>query len=81
MKEYVFGKPLGHYAKSRNDIDGANFSSKFSPWLANGSLSVNTVYHSVLEAEDKLGGKSASVNKFIDELLWRDFCWFWSMRN
>jgi deoxyribodipyrimidine photo-lyase len=31
---------IQHYDKTRNYLDGENFASKLSPWIANGTLSV-----------------------------------------
>ena len=38
---------VNNYADTRNDLMGADYSSKFSPWLANGSLSVKQIYHQI----------------------------------
>ena len=44
--EYYFWetKKLGVYKLTRNGLIGKDFSSKFSPWLANGSISTKTIY-------------------------------------
>ena len=40
LEEYVHTKrAVSKYASTRNDLIGANYSSKLSPWLANGSIS------------------------------------------
>ena len=38
-------KAVRFYNDRRNNLKGLNFSSKISPWLANGSLSIRYVYH------------------------------------
>jgi deoxyribodipyrimidine photo-lyase len=38
-------KALITYKETRNGLMGVDYSSKLSPWLANGSLSVRYVYH------------------------------------
>ncbi len=60
------------YKDTRNELIGADYSSKFSAWLANGSLSPRHIYHEVLkyEAERK---KNDSTYWMIFELLWRDY--------
>ena len=59
---------------------GADYSSKFSPWLANGSISVKQIYHAVklYESQNNLSKQqSESLNHFISELYWRDFFRFY----
>lgn len=74
-------KSLGHYDKTRNDILGLdNISSKLSPWIANGSISVRYVYWMAKVFEDE-NGKSQAIDRFIDVLLWRDFSHFWCLRH
>jgi deoxyribodipyrimidine photo-lyase len=41
MNEYIMSKKsVGHYAETRNNLIGSEYSSKLSPWLGNGSISV-----------------------------------------
>jgi deoxyribodipyrimidine photo-lyase len=40
---------LGNYKKTRNNLDGEDFSSKLSPWFASGSLSARLAYYKTLE--------------------------------
>ena len=81
LEEYIFGtKSISHYAKTRNALDGLNFASKLSPWIANGTLSIRKVYHEALRFEKEFGHE-ASVKKFIDELFWRDFARFYCLKN
>ena len=80
-KEYIWETmSVGHYATTRNEIMGANYSSKISPWLACGALSVRYVFYETIEYEDTYF-KVESTQKFIDELLWRDFCKFWCLKH
>jgi len=45
LREYIFEtKSVGNYALTRNQLIGANYSSKFSPWLASGALSPRYIY-------------------------------------
>ena len=37
--------------KDRNGFVGVNFSSKLSPWIANGCLSIRKVYEAVKDKE------------------------------
>jgi len=66
---------LKRYKETRNQMLGANYSSKFSPWLANGSLSPRYIYHEVKKYENQKV-KNDSTYWLIFELLWRDYFHF-----
>jgi len=63
---------LKNYKETRNGMLGADYSSKFSPWLANGSISPRYIYQEVKKYEDQRV-KNDSTYWLIFELLWRDF--------
>ena len=44
---------LTHYKKTRNGLIGIDYSSKFSPWLANGSISARTIYEESRNTKSK----------------------------
>jgi deoxyribodipyrimidine photo-lyase len=80
IEEYILTKrSVRHYNDTRNNLIGSEYSSKLSPWLANGSISIREVYWKVKEFE-KSHGANESTKVFIDELFWRDFYRFWCMR-
>lgn len=80
MNEYIFGKKsVGHYNDTRNHLRGSEYSSKLSPWLANGCLSARKVYFATHEFM-KVHRSNESTRVFIDELFWRDFNKYWFMR-
>ncbi|MEM6449443.1 MAG: DASH family cryptochrome [Cyanobacteria bacterium P01_D01_bin.105] len=60
------------YKETRNGMLGADYSSKFSPWLANGSLSPRTIYEEVKKYE-RQRKKNNSTYWMIFELIWRDY--------
>lgn len=60
------------YKETRNGLIGGAYSTKFSPWLAQGCLSPKTIYHEVKKFESIYGGNK-STYWVIFELLWRDF--------
>lgn len=60
------------YKETRNEMLGADYSSKFSPWLANGSLSPRKVYEEVQKYERERR-KNNSTYWMIFELIWRDY--------
>lgn len=73
LKDYFFTtKKLGFYKKTRNGLVGKDYSSKFSPWLANGSISAKTIYWQVKKFE-KEHYKNQSTYWLIFELIWRDY--------
>lgn len=70
---------LRRYKETRNGLLGANYSSKFSAWLANGSISPRTIYEEVKRYEsERLSNESTYWLVF--ELLWRDYFRFLSLK-
>jgi deoxyribodipyrimidine photo-lyase len=63
---------LKSYKETRNGMLGANYSSKFSPWLALGCLSPRYIHHQV-EAYESQRIRNDSTYWMIFELLWRDY--------
>ena len=81
LHNYFFEtKKLGFYKKTRNGLIGTDYSSKFSPWLANGSLSATTIYWNVKKfEEDEI--KNQSTYWLIFELIWRDYFKYISLKH
>jgi len=63
---------LANYKETRNGLMGADYSSKFSPWLALGCISPRTIYAMVKEFESR-NGANDSTYWLIFELIWRDY--------
>lgn len=63
---------LSTYKETRNGMVGADYSSKFSPWLVLGCISAKTIYSEVKKYESKFGSNS-STYWLIFELMWRDY--------
>jgi deoxyribodipyrimidine photo-lyase len=81
LDNYFFEtKKLGFYKKTRNGLIGTDFSSKFSPWLANGSLSPRTIYWEIKKFE-KEHVKNESTYWLIFELIWRDYFKYISLKH
>lgn len=59
---------------------GEDYSSKFSPWLANGSLSSKTIYWRIKEYEAEFGANQ-STYWLIFELIWRDYFKYISIKH
>jgi deoxyribodipyrimidine photo-lyase len=71
---------LSFYKLTRNGLIGADFSSKFSPWLANGSISAKTIYWEIKKYERQVE-KNDSTYWLIFELIWRDYFKYVSLKN
>jgi deoxyribodipyrimidine photo-lyase len=73
LKDYFWQKNcLQEYKQTRNGMLGADYSSKFSAWLALGCLSPRYIYEQVREYE-AAREKNDSTYWLVFELLWRDF--------
>ena len=59
---------------------GENYSSKFSPWLANGSLSARQIYWKIKDFEQQFYANQSTYWLFF-ELIWRDFFKFISLKH
>jgi len=73
-------KKLSYYKNTRNGLVGTDYSSKFSAWLANGSLSPRMIYHEVKKYEAEIV-KNQSTYWLIFELIWRDFFKYISLKH
>ncbi|MFD1064359.1 DASH family cryptochrome [Winogradskyella litorisediminis] len=81
LKHYFFEtKKLGVYKKTRNGLVGVDYSSKFSAWLANGSISARTIYWKVKDFESK-HFSNQSTYWLIFELIWRDYFKYVSLKH
>ena len=73
LEHYFFKtQSLSNYKETRNGLIGADYSSKFSPWLALGCVSPRWIYHQVKEYE-RIHGANESTYWLVFELLWRDY--------
>jgi deoxyribodipyrimidine photo-lyase len=73
-------KKLSVYKLTRNGLLGTDFSSKFSPWLANGAISAKTIYWEIIKYEKEIE-KNDSTYWLIFELIWRDYFKYISIKN
>lgn len=81
LNDYFFNtKKLGFYKKTRNGLAGVDYSSKFSPWLANGCISARTIYWKIKQFE-KEHFKNQSTYWLIFELIWRDYFKYVSLKH
>ena len=78
--DYIWDRKLvSTYKNTRNQLLGESYSSKFSPWLALGSLSPRLIYDEVKKFEN-LVQRNISTYWLIFELLWRDYFRFVAMK-
>lgn len=73
-------KKLQYYKKTRNGLLGTDYSSKFSAWLANGSISAVSIYHQVKKFESEVR-KNKDTYWLIFELIWRDYFKYISLKH
>lgn len=64
---------IGRYDDTRNQMLGEAFSTKFSPWLANGSLSARQIWAAIDDYDATHGARSKGAMQLRLELLWRDY--------
>lgn len=80
LRSYAWEREaLSHYRTTRNGLLGADFSSKLSPWLAQGSLSPRRVVAEVRRFEATVV-RNDSTYWLVFELLWREF-YRWVLRR
>ncbi|MGC3874678.1 DASH family cryptochrome [Halomonas sp. GXIMD04776] len=69
---YFSGPAASRYKETRNALEGWKNSSKFSAWLANGSLSVREVIAHLRRFEQEVESNESTYWIYF-ELLWREF--------
>ena len=74
LHDYAVARHLiGRYDDTRNELLGEAFSTKFSPWLANGSLSARQIWAAIDAYDATHGARSKGAMQLRLELLWRDY--------
>ena len=72
LKHYLWDSDsLGTYFETRNGMLGADYSSKFAPWLAHGCLSPRLVKQQC-ELYERQRVKNKSTYWLVFELIWCD---------
>ena len=73
LNHYFFeSKCISNYKETRNGLMGADYSSKFSAWLALGCISPRFIYQE-LKSYEEVFGSNDSTYWLVFELLWRDY--------
>lgn len=70
---------LRYYKQTRNGLLGADYSSKFSPWLAFGCISPRTIAAEVARYEETRV-RNDSTYWLVFELMWRDYFRFLALQ-
>jgi deoxyribodipyrimidine photo-lyase len=63
---------IASYKETRNQLDGWDFSSKLSPWLAFGCISARQVAEAIRQYENKYQANDSTYWLYF-ELLWREY--------
>ncbi|XP_059459906.1 cryptochrome DASH, chloroplastic/mitochondrial isoform X1 [Corylus avellana] len=80
VNEYFWKKDLLRiYKETRNGMLGPDYSTKFSPWLASGSLSPRLIHEEVKRYEQERQAND-STYWVLFELIWRDYFRFLSVK-
>ncbi|KAM7264163.1 hypothetical protein ACFE04_001846 [Oxalis oulophora] len=80
VHEYFWKKDLLKvYKETRNGMLGPDYSTKFSPWLASGSISPRYIYEEVMRYEKERVAND-STYWVLFELIWRDYFRFLSIK-
>jgi deoxyribodipyrimidine photo-lyase len=77
---YFTTDSLRNYKFTRNGLMGADYSSKFSPWMAQGCISARTIYNQTERYEREIH-KNESTYWMKFELTWRDYFRFSAMKH
>jgi len=78
LREYFKTSYASLYKEQRNDLSAWSHSTKFSLWLAQGSISVREIVDQ-LHNYERREGANESTYWIVFELLWREF-FFWHAR-
>ena len=80
LDQYLWkSRKINYYKQTRNGLIGLDYSSKFSPWLANGSISAREIYWEIKEYEKDIL-KNQSTYWLVFELIWRDYFKYVSLK-
>lgn len=80
LARYLSRKLPHSYKRTRNELSGMDFSSKWSPWLATGALSARQIFAQLREFEVTQGATDGSYWLWF-ELLWRDYFRFLHLQH
>jgi deoxyribodipyrimidine photo-lyase len=80
VRDYIWDKDLLKiYFDTRNGMIGADYSTKFAPWLALGNVSPRYIARECRRYEETRV-QNKSTYWVVFELLWRDYCKFFAKK-
>lgn len=79
LADYFSGVDASVYKSTRNNLEGWNNSTKFSPWLANGSISARRLLDELRDYESRIGVNDSTYWIYF-ELLWREYFQWYALR-
>ncbi|MDO5770106.1 MAG: DASH family cryptochrome [Psychrobacter sp.] len=77
LESYFSSDAPSDYKVTRNTLDDWSHSTKFSAWLANGSLSVKTLLNRLRQYEREVAANDSTYWIWF-ELLWREYFYWYS---
>lgn len=81
LQYYLWETDLAqNYRETRSGLLGGDYSTKFSPWLAQGCLSPKMIYHELKKYEAQRGANKSTYELFLS-LMWRDFYRFMAKKH
>ncbi|QKX16233.1 DASH family cryptochrome [Microbulbifer sp. YPW1] len=81
IRDYFWhSENITRYKQTRNGLVGTEYSSKLSPWLANGSLSAREIFWQ-LKAFERDVKANEDTYWLLFELLWRDYFKYISLKH
>ena len=72
IQQYFERRLPDTYKQTRNELIGMDYSSKFSPWLAQGCCSAGSIAKQLADYENCYGANDGTYWLWF-ELLWRDY--------
>jgi deoxyribodipyrimidine photo-lyase len=76
LENYFQTSLASSYKQTRNGLDGMDYSTKFSPWLASGCLSARRIIDRLKQYESEAVANDSTYWIYF-ELLWREyFQWY-----
>lgn len=80
LKAYFESDAPSDYKITRNALDTWTHSTKFSPWLANGTLSVNVLLNRLRQYEHDVIANDSTYWIWF-ELLWREYFYWYGITH
>src|SRR5690606_9219639 len=79
LTQYFASHAASDYKNTRDALQGENFSTQFSPYLAHGAVSVRQIMCVLGDYEDSRGA-SESTYWIYFELLWREYFYWYACK-